>query len=570
MRRRPTPTEGADQVVSAPRDTDRHNRFKTGDELTRLMETLPAALVRLDRDWTIAYVNANAEKIYGRTRDQLVGLDVWDAFPEARGTIIEQSYRRAMDTGEPDTLEVYFQPLDVHFDVRIWPDAEGLTLFFHDVNDRVRAQQALDAALRGKDAAARRLADLNAIALELTAAETVDDLEQIVVGRGLSVLGSDGGAVVTRDGSGGWRMTISAAMGAVSQAEYGVVPYDTPLPGPWAARNDRVLLLPTRESGLAFHPVMGRAYENTGRSGWAFLPLTVRDRRLGCLAVSWTDEHVVDAEELELLEGFAAQCAQTLDRILGREAQRAMAARAVAMSETLQRSLLSAPAELDDCAVAVRYRPALEEAQVGGDWYDSFLTSVGVLTLVVGDITGHDQQAAAVMGQARNLLRGVAYTLAEPPAAVLSALDRALRDLEVRTYATVLLGNVEQTPEQAAHGLRTLRWSNAGHPPPLLLRADGSATLLGTPPNRLLGVDAEVRRDDHVVVLGPGDLVLLYTDGLIERRGMDLDDGLTWLTSTAADLPGLDHEQLCDALLDLVEGHTEDDVALLALRVEHR
>jgi PAS domain S-box-containing protein len=554
-------------VVSTPHDPDRHGRARTNDELTWLMETLPAALVRLDRDWTIAYVNANAEGIYGRGREQLVGQDVWDAFPDARGTVIEDTYRRSMDSGEPSTLAVYFEPLDVHFDVRIWPDARGLTLFFHDVNDRVRAQQALDAALQEKDTTARRLADLNAIALELTAAETVADLEDIVVGRGLSVLGSDGGAVVTRDESGGWRMTISAAMGAVTQSEYGVVPYDTPLPGPWAARNDRVLLLPTRESGLAFDPAMARAYENTGRSGWAFLPLTVRERRLGCLAVSWTDEHVVDAQELELLEGFAAQCAQTLDRIRGREAEKAMAARAVAMSETLQRSLLSPPAQPDGLAVAVRYRPAVQEAQVGGDWYDSFVTSKGILSLVVGDITGHDQQAAAVMGQARNLLRGVAYTLGEPPAAVLSALDRAMRDLEMHTYATVLLANVDQTLDQVADGGRTLRWSNAGHPPPVLLRADGTTELLDTAPNRLLGVDAAGRRDDHEVALGPGDVVLLYTDGLIERRGIDLDEGLSWLTSTVSALAGLDHEQICDALLDSVAGRTEDDVALLALRV---
>jgi PAS domain S-box-containing protein len=125
-------------VLSAPRDPDRHSPLRSNDELTWLMETLPAALVRLDRDWTIAYVNANAESIYGRTREQLVGLDVWAAFPDARGTVIEETYRRAMDTGEPGTLAVYFEPLDVHFDVRIWPDADGLTLFFHDVNDRVR------------------------------------------------------------------------------------------------------------------------------------------------------------------------------------------------------------------------------------------------------------------------------------------------------------------------------------------------------------------------------------------------------------------------------------------------
>jgi PAS domain S-box-containing protein len=553
--------------VSVPRDPDRQSRFRSDDELTRLMETLPAALVRLDRDWTIAYVNANAENIYGRTREQLVGTDVWEAFPEAQGTVIEDTYRKAMDTGDPGTLEVYFAPLDVHFDVRIWPDADGLTLFFHDVNDRVRAQQALDAALSAKEATARKLAALNAIALELTAAETVDDLERLVVGRGLAVLGSDGGALVTRDESGGWRMTISAALGTAAQAEYGVVPYDTPLPGPWAARNDRVLLLPTRAAGVAFHPDMARAYADTGRSGWAFLPLTVRDRRLGCLALSWTDEHVVGAEELDVLEGFAAQCAQTLDRIRGREAQQAMAARAVAMSETLQRSLLSAPAQPDGLAVAVRYRPAVQEAQVGGDWYDSFLTSKGVLSLAVGDITGHDQQAAAVMGQVRNLLRGVAYTLGEPPAVVLSALDRAMRDLQVRTYATVLLADLRQTREQVGAGLRTFRWSNAGHPPPVLLRTGGTAVLLDTLPNRLLGVDAAARRDDHEVVLGPGDLVLLYTDGLVERRGSDLDEGLRWLTSTVTGLAGLDHDQVCDALLDLVAGRTEDDVALLALKV---
>jgi phosphoserine phosphatase RsbU/P len=76
-----------------------------------------------------------------------------------------------------------------------------------------------------------------------------------------------------------------------------------------------------------------------------------------------------------------------------------------------------------------------------------------------------------------------------------------------------------------------------------------------------------VRRPAGFVVLGRGDLVLLYTDGLVERRGMDLDDGLNWLTSTLADLAARDHEQLCDALLDLVDGRTEDDVALLALRI---
>jgi serine phosphatase RsbU (regulator of sigma subunit) len=236
------------------------------------------------------------------------------------------------------------------------------------------------------------------------------------------------------------------------------------------------------------------------------------------------------------------------------------------MSETLQRSLLTEPAQPDGLAVAARYRPAVQEAQIGGDWHDSFLTSAGTLTLVVGDIAGHDQQAAAAMGQVRNLLRGIAYTLCEPPAAVLSTLDRALRDLDVGTYATVVVANVEERPEQSGTGRRTLRWSNAGHPPPVLLRPDGTTRVLDSDPNRLLGVSPDVDRQDHDTTLEPGDVVLFYSDGLVERRGTDLDEGLVWLESALSSMGGLDPEELCDALLDLIAGHTEDDVALLALR----
>ena len=152
----------------------------------------------------------------------------------------------------------------------------------------------------------------------------------------------------------------------------------------------------------------------------------------------------------------------------------------------------------------------------------------------------------------------------------MTGFDRAPGDLAVRTYATVLLADVEQTPEQAAGGRRTLRWSNAGHPPPVLRRAGRETVLLDTTPDRLLGVDPEARRADHRVDLGPGDLVLLYSDGLVERRGSDLDEGLQWLTSTVAELADLDHEELCDALLDHVAGRTEDDVVLLALRIGNR
>ncbi len=188
-------------------------------------------------------------------------------------------------------------------------------------------------------------------------------------------------------------------------------------------------------------------------------------------------------------------------------------------AESLQRSLLTRLPEPDHLHVVARYVPAAKEAQVGGDWYDAFLQPDGATVLVVGDVTGHDIAAAAMMGQLRNLVRGTAYDRHEPPAAVLERVDRALFGLQVDTLATVVLARIEQTEDDRRQGLRRLRWSNAGHLPPAVLRADGTVELLDRPSDLLLGLDPLSPRTDHDVVLRPDDTVLLYTDGLVERTG---------------------------------------------------
>jgi serine phosphatase RsbU (regulator of sigma subunit) len=168
------------------------------------------------------------------------------------------------------------------------------------------------------------------------------------------------------------------------------------------------------------------------------------------------------------------------------------------------------------------------------------------------------------MGQLRNMLRGIVHALDAPPACTLTALDRALRDLGMTTLVTALLARVEQTAEEAATGVRTLRWSNAGHLPPLLLGADGTARLLE--PELLLGVDPAVQRTDATVTLHPGDTVVLYTDGLVERRVATLDEGLSRLVEAGTELAGVPVTKLCDALLSRLAPEYADDVALVALR----
>jgi serine phosphatase RsbU (regulator of sigma subunit) len=219
----------------------------------------------------------------------------------------------------------------------------------------------------------------------------------------------------------------------------------------------------------------------------------------------------------------------------------------------------------------VRYLPAAEAARVGGDWYDAFLQPGGATMLVIGDVVGHDTAAAAAMGQLRGLLRGIATYSDGAPAEVLRGLDTSMATLQTRTIATAAVARFEQTPDELERGVTRMRWANAGHLPPMVVNADGSvAELASWHGDLLLGVDHEASRRESVVTLDRGATVLLYTDGLIERRDADLDAGMVRLRDLLVELAHLPLEELLDELLDrLVDGHPDDDVALVAVRL-HR
>ena len=141
-----------------------------------------------------------------------------------------------------------------------------------------------------------------------------------------------------------------------------------------------------------------------------------------------------------------------------------------------------------------------------------------------------------------------------------------MADLQVGALATAVLATVEQTPEQRGSGLRVLHWTSAGHPPPLLIEPDGRSRLLTADPDLLLGLDPATVRTDHSQELPAGATLLLYTDGLVERRGSGLDEGLDWLLDATRGRQSQDLDQLCDALLDAVADSAEDDIALLVMR----
>jgi len=214
---------------------------------------------------------------------------------------------------------------------------------------------------------------------------------------------------------------------------------------------------------------------------------------------------------------------------------------------------------LPNLQVAARYRPAAEEYRVGGDWYDVLSLPDGRVMIAVGDVAGHGIDAATGMVALRNALRGLACSGAEP-----GNLMGSLNEVTLRTgghpTATAVCGHFDPAD-------RTLRWTSAGHLPALLLR-DGHARLLESVPNLLLGAVPGAAYQERQEQLRPGDLLLLCTDGLIERRHASLDDALAMLGHALESLePGGDLEAQADALLAAAVGDTDDDASLVLVRL---
>jgi serine phosphatase RsbU (regulator of sigma subunit) len=169
------------------------------------------------------------------------------------------------------------------------------------------------------------------------------------------------------------------------------------------------------------------------------------------------------------------------------------------------------------------------------------------------------------MAQLRSAVRTLAYDRPDSPARTLARVDRVLAGLHVGTLATALVARLEASDDA---GARTLRWSSAGHLPPLLLRPDGTVRVLASPPERLLSTDEPSSRTDHEAAVRPGETVLLVTDGLVEVGRGGIDPGMARLAAVLAELGGRPADEVCDVLLArIVADRADDDVAILAARL---
>jgi PAS domain S-box-containing protein len=501
------------------------------ERLGRVLETMSTAFFTIDRDWRFTYVNAAAERILGR--GDLVGQVIWEVYDDLGGTESDANYRAAMATGEPRSFEQFYPPLNAHFDVRVTPSDEGISVYFHDITSRVRAEREREAALEETGAATGRLQILSAAGARL--AGTLDAEEVLAILGDVVLNGFGEGLVVALDDNDSFRV-VRAVHEDAGQAERLVALFGQELVVDRFGTRTGVLgeLLDAPE-GLADAPAMA-------------LPLISRGRTLGAAVVIGAVESALDRR---VLVELAARTGVALDNaeLFGVERRLAL---------TLQRSLLpTALPQLPGIALAARYLPGAGGQDVGGDFYIGHPLDDGRLLLIIGDVMGHGPQAAARMGQLRAVLTAYAYD-GDPPDRVLghvSARSTALLDLPM---ATVMAGIYDPSS-------RRLTFALAGHLPPLVAPLDGLPAFVGAEPGPPLGAGvSEYAR--HVVDVPPGATVVLYTDGLIEDRTRSIDDGLERLRDALRDVQ-IPPDAVCDHVLRALgrADGGEDDIALLVM-----
>ncbi|MCF4140116.1 SpoIIE family protein phosphatase [Streptomyces sp. Tue 6430] len=285
-------------------------------------------------------------------------------------------------------------------------------------------------------------------------------------------------------------------------------------------------------------------------------PLRARRQVIGALTVArGGEERPFTEEDLPLIDDLARALGLGVDNARLYQETRNIA-------ERLQRSLLPVLPEIDHLEISARYAASSTTAQVGGDWYDSFVLPNGDTALVIGDVTGHDLDAAIAMSQLRSMLRGIAVDRQEPPETVLRRLDMANHSLYREATATCIYGILKGPAE----GPWNLVHSSAGHLPPLLISEDGRTRYLEDGAGVLLGLDPDLPRPRARDAIPARSTVLLYTDGLIERRGESLDDGMDRLRRHAAALAREPLDVFCDELLIGLGADSDDDIAVLAVR----
>ena len=498
-------------------------------------------------------VNDALCELLGRSQTQLLRQPLWDlVHPSDRERERDAVRRLLRDRPLFDQSEKRFMRQDgevVHAIVSVSLTADshdrpqGYIWQVVDVTEQ-RHAEAERAARAEAEAVVQTIGKLQQVTEAALRHLELGELLEVLVERLREVFGADVVRILLRDHDDGELFTVGAAAG-VDSVRGVTVEIGNALEQ--VLEQGRPVTLHELRPGTGLDPAMEAAEVSSLMAS----PLVIAGKVAGAVEVGVRGARRFTLEEESLLILMADRAGLAIEhaRLYERE---------VSNVEMLQRSLLPERLpQLDGIQIAARYMPG--GGKVGGDWYDALPLDGGRVGVAMGDVVGHGIGAAALMGQLRHAMR--AYALeGHSPAGVLDRLDSVVRSLDGGQMATLLYLVLDPRRSE-------VRFASAGHVPPLVIPPEGDAEYLQSAPNPPLGVFESPNHRELSTELAPGATIVLYTDGLVEERGVSIDQGLEALR-LAASQDTCHPDELCDRLVDamLAIHPANDDIAVLALR----
>ncbi|MEU6478730.1 SpoIIE family protein phosphatase [Streptomyces sp. NPDC047017] len=522
-------------------------------EAARMAARLPYGLASLDLHGRVSFANPAAADLLGVPVTELLGTRLWASVPWLNDPMYEDRYRAAL-LSQHVTSFVALRPPGDWLSFRMYPSTTGLSVRISRA--RAVAELSRGAPRPGGAAAASpsslvTISQVLSLAGALTEAVGVQDVVQLVADEVVPAVGSQALMIL---GSQAGRLHVLGHRGyrdmeAVEQ--FHGTALSAPTPSTRVLSTGAPAFFDSRRQLERLYP--GRYAVRDGFAAWAYLPLIASGRPVGTCVLAYTDPHHFPADERAVLTSLGGLIAQALERARLYDAKHRLA-------HGLQQALLprSLP-RLPGFDVAARYLPATQGMDIGGDFYDLVPTRPAPAA-VIGDVQGHNVTAAGLMGQLRTAVR--AYTtVGQEPQEVMRSTNRLLMELGVELFASCLYLRLDPADGSAV-------MSRAGHPPPLLRRPDGRVRVLDLAGGPLLGIDAAATYPTTRVALAPGSVLALYTDGLVESPGVDIEDALAELGHRLGEAGDLPLGELADRLVRHSAAAREriDDVAVLLLR----
>ncbi|MBT2414185.1 SpoIIE family protein phosphatase [Streptomyces sp. ISL-12] len=508
------------------------------------LDRLPGGSCALDMHGRFTFVTPTAADLLGGDADDLVGSLPWEALPWMDVPQVEDRYRAALVSRQPQAFTV-LRPPDVWLAFELYPDASGVSVRITRGGPSEDAASARAVPTAGPSRAAV-LYHLMHLASTLTEAVGVRDVAEQAADQLLPALGAQ--AMVLMTGEEG-RLRIVGHRGFRPELmdRYDALPLGSDIPGA------KVLATGAPEFFTSFEEIRS-AYPSTvhedGMASWAFLPLIASSRPIGSLLLAYRRRHVFPPGERAVLMSLAGLVGQALDRARLYDAKHRLAHRL--QSALLPHTLPRVPG----LRVAARYLPAARGVSVGGDFYDLIHLDTHTAGAAIGDVQGHNVDAAALMGQVRTAVHAHA-TVGASPDSVLARTNRLLTDLDPGLFTSCVYVHLDLAAQRAC-------LATAGHPPPLLRHADGRTELLHVPPGLLLGVEPDSLYPTREFPLPPGCVLALYTDGLVEAPGVDPDDATAALAGLLEQADPTDLDVMADSLIRHAPT-PGDDIALLLI-----